>query len=59
MIVGFFRTELDMKKYDKPEVWVVEFETQAVMVAASLKHEEATGGQLINTQRGEWGDLWK
>lgn len=48
-----------MKKYNKPEAWVVEFETQAVMVATSLQHEEAVGGQLVNDRRGEWGDLWK
>lgn len=52
---------MEKKKYIAPEMEVIEFETECLMLALS-ETEVDTDQQLSNryqpNRRGKWGDLW-
>ena len=52
---------MEKKKYIAPEMEVIEFETECLMLALS-QTEVDTDQQLSNSyrpgRRGKWGDLW-
>lgn len=52
---------MEKKKYIAPEMEVIEFETECLMLALS-ETEVDTEQQLSNRyqpgRRGKWGDLW-
>ena len=52
---------MEKKKYIAPEMEVIEFETECLMLALS-ETEVDTEQQLSNryqpNRRGKWGDLW-
>lgn len=52
---------MEKKKYIAPEMEVIEFETECLMLALS-QTEVDTEQQLSNSyrpgRRGKWGDLW-
>lgn len=52
---------MEKKKYIAPEMEVIEFETECLMLALSQTKVD-TENQLSNSyrpgRRGKWGDLW-
>lgn len=52
------------KKYQKPEIELVEFDQEVYMVSLSLEgvgdktEEDSDVGADANRHRGEWGNLW-
>lgn len=52
---------MEKKRYIAPEMEVIEFETECLMLALS-ETEVDTDQQLSNryqpNRRGKWGDLW-
>ena len=53
---------MEKKKYIVPEMEVIEFETECLMLALSETEVDTETDQLSNryqpNRRGKWGDLW-
>ena len=53
---------MEKKKYIAPEMEVIEFETECLMLALSETEVDTEADQLSNryqpNRRGKWGDLW-
>ena len=53
---------MEKKKYIAPEMEVIEFETECLMLALSETEVDTETDQLSNryqpNRRGKWGDLW-